>query len=409
MRAMPPLEIEADTGTAARPSLLWALIAVSMVSPFAINVVVPSLPAIERHFAADYGTVQLVLSLYLASVAASQVLLGPLSDRFGRRPVLMAGLALFLAASLACIAAPNVESLIGLRVVQAAGGSAGLVLARAIVRDLYERRRAASMIGYLTMGFALAPMLAPLIGGLLQGAFDWRASFWFMAGFGLISLGVAWRGVPETNVAPAERLGLATLFRDFGQLLREPSFLLFTGSAGLSSGVFFAFLGGAPYVSENILHLTPTIYGTWFVLVAGGYAIGNFLSGRYAERAGVRWMIVGGSLLAVVVVALMPALFAAGLDHPASLFGPMFVLGIANGLVLPNALAGAISVVPRIAGAASGLTGAAQMGFGALFSAITGAMLAGGATAMPLFVAMGLAAAGAFGVALAIGRTQAQP
>jgi DHA1 family bicyclomycin/chloramphenicol resistance-like MFS transporter len=407
MRAMPPLEIETETAVR-RPSLA-ALIAVSMLSPFAINVVVPSLPAIERHFAADYGTVQLVLSLYLAAVAAAQIVLGPLSDRFGRRPVLIGGLALFLVASLGCVVAPNVESLIVLRVLQAAGGSAGLVLARAIVRDLYERRRAASMIGYLTMGFAIAPMLAPLIGGLLQGAFDWRASFWFMAAFGAVSLAIAWRGIAETNLERADRLDLATLLGDFRRLIREPSFLAFSGSASLSSGVFFAFLGGAPYVSENILHLSPTIYGTWFVLVAGGYAIGNFLSGRYAERAGIRRMIVGGSILAGLMVAVMPALFAAGLAHPASLFGPMFVLGIANGLVLPNALAGAISVVPRIAGAASGLAGAAQMGFGALFSAITGAMLAGGETATPLFIAMGLAAASALVVALAIGRTQGQP
>lgn len=404
---MPPLKIETET-IARRPSL-GALIAVSMLSPFAINVVVPSLPAIERHFAADYATVQLVLSLYLAAVAVAQILIGPLSDRFGRRPVLMAGLAVFAVSSVACVAAPNAESLIALRVVQAAGGSAGLVLARAIIRDLYERRRAASMIGYLTMGFAIAPMLAPLIGGLLQGAFDWRASFWFMFGFGLVCLAVAWHDVSETNLAPSDRLGLGTMFRDFGLLVREPGFLLFTGSASLSSGVFFAFLGGAPYVSETILGLSPTVYGSWFVLVAGGYAIGNFLSGRYAERAGVRAMIVGGSVLALVVVAVMPALFNAGLAHAASLFVPMFVLGIANGLVLPNALAGAISAIPRIAGAASGLAGAAQMGFGALFSAATGAWLAGSASAMPLFLAMGISAVGALVVALAIAATRAQP
>jgi MFS transporter, DHA1 family, multidrug resistance protein len=407
MHAMQPTQVE--TENAARRPLLVALIAVSMLSPFAINVVVPSLPAIERYFAADYATVQLVLSLYLAAVAGAQILIGPLSDRFGRRPVLLAGLAVFVVASLACLVAPNAETLVALRVVQAAGGSAGLVLARAIIRDLYERRRAASMIGYLTMGFAIAPMLAPLIGGLLQEAFDWRASFWFMACFGLVSLTVAWRDVSETNLAPADRLDLRTLFRDFGLLLRQPSFLLFTGSASLSSGAFFAFLGGAPYVSETILDLTPTIYGTWFVLVAGGYAIGNFLSGRYAERAGVRRMIVGGSALALVMVAMMPALFAAGYAHAASLFVPMFVLGIANGLVLPNALAGAISVLPSIAGAASGLTGATQMGFGALFSAASGAMLAGGETAMPLFAVMLLSAAGALVVALGIGRTEAQP
>jgi DHA1 family bicyclomycin/chloramphenicol resistance-like MFS transporter len=348
--------------------------------------------------------VQLVLSLFLASIALAQIGIGPLSDRFGRRPVLLGGLAVFVAASLMCLAAPGIWSLIALRVVQGAGGCAGIVLGRAIIRDLYDRRQAASMIGYVTMGLAIAPMFAPFIGGVLQEASGWQAVFWAMAGLGALCLAVAWWDIAETNAAPTDRIALDTVLRDFGRLLRVPAFLLFTASLSLTNGVFFAFLGGGPYVCEAILGLSPTEYGAWFALIALGYATGNFLSGRYAERAGVARMILAGSILTSVAVATMTVLFAVGLVAPASLFLPMWLAGTAAGLVLPSATAGAISVRPEIAGAASGLSGAAGIGVGAVLSAVAGAALAGGATASPLFVVMGASTALALVAALAIRR-----
>jgi DHA1 family bicyclomycin/chloramphenicol resistance-like MFS transporter len=386
-----------------RPPVL-ALVAVSAMSPFAINAILPSLPAIEHAFDADYGRVQLILSLFLASVAVSQIFIGPLSDRFGRRPVLHVGFAVFV---ISCVAAPfaaTIEQLVAIRVVQGATGCVGIVLGRAIVRDLFDRRQAASMLGYVTMGLAMAPMVAPSIGGILQELFDWQAIFWCMAGLGAFCLAVTWRYIPETNLRPADRLSFGSLFRNFALLLGNRDFLLFSASASLSSGVFFAFLGGAPYVSERLLALSPSIYGLWFACVAIGYALGNFLAGRFTEHFGIARMILAGSALAVIATVLPPLLFALGLAGPGALFLPMTLTGLANGLSLPSAISGAVSVRPEIAGAASGLSGAAQIGMGAVLSALAGAVLAGSRSAMPMFALMAAAGLLALFVALAIYR-----
>ncbi len=374
-----------------RPPVL-ALIAISALSPFAINAVVPSIPAIETAFGASYSRVQLIVALFLASVALSQILIGPLSDRFGRRPVLLCGFALFIVASVAAPFASSVDMLIAIRVVQGASGCVGIVLGRAIVRDLFDRSQAASMLGYVTMGLAMAPMLAPLIGGVFQDLVGWTAIFWFMAVFGAACLAVTWAYVPETNLHPTARFSVGSLFSDFSRLLKIPDFLLFSVSGSLTSGVFFAFLGGTPYVAEHILELNASTYGLWFGVVALGYAGGSFLTGRFTERLGIAKMILIGSVLGLLAVLVPPILFMAGLRGAPPLFLPMVVLGLANGIALPNAVSGAISVRPEIAGAASGLSGAMQIGTGALLSAVAGAALTGATNAFPMFAIM-LAAA----------------
>lgn len=379
-----------------RPTVL-ALVIVSSVSPFAINAIVPSMPAIEEALDTSYARVQLILSLFLASIAVAQIIIGPLSDRFGRRPVLLWGFVVFVAVSAASSFAPNIETLVAMRVVQGASGCVGIVLGRAIVRDLFERRQAASMIGYVTMGLAVAPMMAPLIGGLLQDAFGWQAVFWFMTGFGMIGLAVSWAFVPETNHNPAPRLNFGTMFRDFATLLGDSNFLLFAASVGLISGVFFSFLGGVPYVSERILNLEPTVYGMWFGVMPLGYIVGNYLAGRFTEHFGVARMILFGSLVGFVAAALPLLLFAFGSIGPAQIFLPMALGGIASGIAMPSGISGAVSVRPEIAGAASGLTGAIQIGTGALLAAIAGAAVAGGGSAMPL---LGLMFANAFAALL---------
>lgn len=388
-------------GSAVRRPPVLALIAVSAVSPFAINVIVPSMPAIEQAFHTNYARVQLILSLFLAAVALSQIAIGPLSDRFGRRPVLLSGLALFVATDLAAPFAPSIDALIAIRVVQGATGCVGIVLGRAIVRDLFDRRQAASMIGYVTMGLAVAPMLAPSIGGQLQEYFGWTAIFWFMAMLGLVCLAVTWAFVPETNLHPTPTLSFGSMFADFARLLRNVEFLLFTGACSLATGVFFAFLGGAPYIAERMLQLSPGVYGLWFAVAPVGYIAGNFVSARFTEQVGVVKMILAGSTLAFVAASLPGLLFVGGHLSAPTLFLPMTLLGLANGLALPSAISGAISVHPEIAGAASGLSGAAQIGTGAVLSAATGAALAGGSL-LPMFALMATAAALGVLVALAI-------
>jgi len=403
-RAMRPADLSEPTAPfrPRRPSVL-SLVAVSMVSPLAINIIVPALPAIQATYGAPYGQVQLVLSLFLAAIALGQIALGPLSDRFGRRPVLIGGLAVFTLTSFAAPFAPTIEALIMLRVLQGASGCVGIVLGRAIIRDLFERREAAAMIGYVTMGLAVAPALAPLIGGLLQDRFGWTAIFWFMGAAGLACSIIAAADVNETNRDPTPSIGVAALAADFGRLLRSLPFLAFTLASALASGAYFSFLGGAPYVSEAILGLSPIEYGVWFVLLALGYSAGNFASARLVGRLVIALFILAGAVLTLAASASSAALFAAGLVTPAALFVPMLVVGFANGLTIPNAIAGAVSVDPEIAGAASGLSGAIQLALGAALAALAGALLGGG-TATPLFAIMIVSSLGALAAALLIRR-----
>jgi len=403
--AEPPILSAPAHAPARRPPVL-ALVAISALSPFAINSVVPSIPAIEVAFAASYGRVQLILSLFLASVALAQIVIGPLSDRFGRRPILLGGFSVFVLASAASPFAPSIEALIAIRVVQGATGCVGIVLGRAIVRDLYDRGQAASMLGYVTMGLAMAPMVAPTIGGLLQEWTGWTSIFWLMAALGLLCLTVTWALIPETNLRPSSTLSFGTLFADFGKLVRRLDFLLFTASSSLTTGVFFTFLGGAPYVAERLLGLRPSVYGFWFALLPLGYALGSFLAGHLTERVGVARMILAGSALALLAVLAMLALIGAGYSGPAALFVPMAVAGIANGIALPSAISGAISVRPEIAGSASGLSGAAQLGTGAVLSIVGSALLAGSTTALPMLLVMAAAAALALLAAVMIWRRE---
>lgn len=373
---------------------LLTLIALSAVSPLAINIVVPALPGLQRVFQADYATVQLALSLYLLTFALAQLIVGPLSDRYGRRPVILWGLVVFAIGSAMCVLAPSIEVLIMGRVVQALGGSAGIVLARAIVRDLHERDRAAAVIGYMTTGMAMAQMVGPAVGGLLDEKVGWQAIFWLLTGASVIVFGVCLTDLRETNRYRGQSIGISALITGYGTLLRHPVFVSHAATATFASAVYFAFMGGAPYIATELMGLTPSIYGLYFIFVAGGYAVGNFISGRRAQAYGIARMITLGNALALVSIALSAVLLAMGLMHPLSLFVPMFIASVANGITLPSAIAGAVSARPDLAGAASGLSGALQVGLGAVATAVVGATLSD--SAAPMVATMGFFAVLAF-------------
>ncbi len=385
-------EIPAPSAKTVAPPI-WILILVSTISPVGINIFQPSLPGLMDVFAVDYATVQLTLTVYLAAIAIAQLVVGPLSDRIGRRPVLLGGLVVFLGGTVLCIVAPNLTTLLIGRILQAAGGCTGIVLARAMVRDLYERREAASMIGYVTMGFAVAPMVSPMIGGILDTAAGWRAPFVFLLVFGAVVTVAAFARLSETNTEP-HVVPPRVLLGEFASLGREPLFWCFALTSALASSAFFVFVAGAPYVMIEILGRSSAEYGYYFVLVAGGYMVGNFISGRFAARIGTHRMMMTGCVLQVVGLSAAGVLFGLGFDHPASLFGPMFVLGIANGMILPSALAGAISVRPELAGAASGFAGSMQIGFGAALTPVVAGLL--DETVWPMLVIMCGASALAF-------------
>lgn len=369
----------------AAPHLL-VLIAISSVSPLAINIVVPAMPGLQRVFDTDYATVQLALSLYLAAFALGQLIMGPLSDRFGRRPVVLVGLGLFIAGSAMCVAAPNVEVLLAGRIVQAIGGAAGLSLARAIVRDLHEKDRAAAMIGYMTTGMAMAQTVSPTVGGLIYERVGWSGIFWMLIVAGALTLAMAVTNLGETNRHRGGRFDLARLAGSWRTLLSLPAFVLPTATAASASAVYFAFMGGAPFIATETMGLSPSAYGLYFVMVAGGYAIGNFFSGRQAARFGTARMINIGNGLALAGTLAMIAGLVAGIAHPLVLFLPMLMVSIANGVTLPSAVAEAVSARPELAGAAAGLNGACQVGVGALGSAWAGAYVASGTWPLALIM-----------------------
>lgn len=355
----------ADQMTVKPPSLA-ILIAISWVSPLALNIFVPSMPGIISALNTDAETVQLALSLFLASVALSQLVLGPLSDMFGRRPVVLAGMSVFFVATAMCAFAPSIDVLIGGRILQAAGGCAGIVLARSIVRDLFEREKAASMIGYVTAGMAVAPLMAPAIGGLLDEYFGWRASFFLVAALGAGILVFAWVDLPETNIHRSKHGGFGRMLSGIATLSSYKMFWAYTLTLCFATAVFFSFLGGAPFISSKVLGLSPSGYGLYFAIIAFGYMSGNFLSGRFAERLGIMTLILIGGFVCLSGTLAMTAAFSAEIFHPLALFGPMFFVSLANGMVIPSTLAGAVSVRPDIAGAASGYAGSLQMSGGAL-------------------------------------------
>lgn len=354
------------------PPHILTLVTAAACGAVAMNVLLPSLPGIARHFEVDYGVVQLAVSLYLAATAILQLGIGPASDRFGRRPVMLASFGIFLVSTLAALYAPTIELLLVCRVLQAFS-AAGIVLSRAVVRDMVGADEAASKIGYITMGMTLGPMLAPVVGGFLDELYGWQATFQLMLVFGIVALAVVYFDLGETNTTMSA--SMTAQFRNYPELFRSRRFWGYTATASFTSGAFFAFLGGGPYVATEMLDLSPSHYGLYFVFVSIGYMLGNFLSGRYSQRFGINRMLLAGNVVAASGTLLSIMLFAAGYNHPLSLFTPVTFVGLGNGITLPNALAGMVSVRPHLAGTASGLGGAIQIGGGAALSVVSGALL----------------------------------
>lgn len=348
----------------ASPNFILVLIAISAISPLAINIYLPSMLSMARELDVDFATIQLTLSLYYVALAVGQLIAGPLSDAVGRRPVLLTGLLAFLAGSVLCALATSIEALLLGRVLQAVGGCAGLTMSRAIVRDLFQNDRVAAVIGYVTMGMSVAPMVSPAIGGALGEHYGWRASFVFLAALGGLTLFASFYRLAESHRRDPLQ-ATRSFWADNITLLQMRLFWAYTLTTGLISSVFFAFVAGAPYLMTELMGRSPTEYGLYFALVALGYILGNFLTGRLAGHVALHRLIGAGVGTVLLGVAMMGAAFTAGFMHPIALFGPAFLVCLGNGLVVPSGIAGALSVKPEMAGTASGLAGSIQMAFGA--------------------------------------------
>ena len=383
--------------TGPRPALV-TLILLAAVSPLAMNLFVPSMPSIAREMNAPYATVQLGLSLYLIMTAAMQLVIGPLSDFFGRRPVIFGGLALFLVGTVMCVMAQSTELFLAGRIIQAAS-SAGMVLSRTIVRDVYPREKAASAMGLHDHGHGRRPdgragnrrpdRPVCRLAGFLRRAGPVRRRRTLTASVLTLPVTNRYRGAP-----------LREQLVSYRALARLPLFWIYACQAGFASAAFFGFLGGGPAVSNAYLGLTPFAYGLYFALCALGYSIGNFLTGRFSERRGVERMMLDGVLVSLTGPLATIVLFSVGIEHPLAFFLPLALVGFGNGLTLPNASAAAIGLKPEAAGAASGLLGAIQIGIGAGASIIAGYIA--GKEGLPIPLCMFLAACLVVAVALTL-------
>lgn len=354
------------------PPHILTLILLAGMGALSMNMFLPSLPGMTAYFQTDYRLMQLSVALYLGLNAVLQLFIGPLSDRYGRRPIILWGNALFILATLGCIYSPTAEVFLLFRMGQAVIVT-GMVLSRAIVRDMVPDEQAASMIGYVTMGMALVPMVAPAVGGVLDGLWGWKSVFWTFVLCGGLLQWLCWRDVGET--APAKSGRFAQQFREIPLLLRSPRFWGYSATAAFASGSFFAYLGGGPFVGAEVFRLSPEWVGFLFGAPAIGYLVGNFLSGRFSRIFGINRMVLFGAIMNMSGIAISLTIFLIGAGNVWSFFGFMIFVGLGNGMVIPNATAGALSVRPHLAGTASGLSGAIMIGGGAALSAIAGAML----------------------------------
>ena len=379
--------------------VVGVLIAVSSLNPLSVNIIVPAMTSIAEGLGADFGTAQLTLSAYLFATAISQLILGPLSDRLGRRPVILMGVLIYVLASILCLAATSIWIVILGRILQGFGAAAGFALGRAIVRDLYDREKAASMLGYVTMGMSTAPMIGPLVGGLISDHLGWRLVFLFMAIISILLLVFVWFSLPETRKPMPEGETRAGFIEGFKILARIPAFWAYTLNVGFMGAVFFTFLGGTPFIATTLFGMTGTEYGIYFALVPVGYFLGNWLTAGLAQRLGIVAMIRAGNICSLIAGIASIILLGSGWQSPFALFAPMYLVGLANGLATANGTAGAVSVRPALAGAAAGVAGSFQIGFGAIGTVAIGYLLTLTQSPMPVPIAMTLFAS----IALATG------
>ena len=365
----------------ATPPHVVTLVMLAGLSALTMNIFLPSLPGMAKWFEVPYALMQLSVALYLGLSAALQIVIGPISDRYGRRKVVLGALFLFLIATVGTLLAPNANAFLFFRMAQAVI-AAGMVLSRAIVRDMVSDAEAASMIGYVTMGMSLVPMIGPVIGGFLDEAFGWQASFGLLLIVGLVVTALVWADLGETS-APKDTRFVDQL-RLYPALFASRRFWGYCMAAAFSSGCFFVYLGGAPFIGTEVFKLSSKEVGLLFSLTAIGYLVGNFLAGRFSVRVGMNRMVLLGALTTTAAIGTLALVTLLGLSGPVIFFALTMPMGIGNGLCLPNANAGILSVRPDLAGTAAGLGGAIMIGGGAALAALTGKLLGPNSTEMPL-------------------------
>lgn len=402
-----------ETHDTVRPGAEVRLVVVlgmlSMFGPISLDLYLPALPALATDLRASTSAAQLSITACLLGLATGQLVAGPLSDQFGRRRPLVVGLAVYLLASIACALAPTVELLVVLRLVQGLAGAAGIVISRAVARDLYSGRRLVIIFSRLILVNGLAPIVAPVVGGQLALVTSWRGTFLVLAAFGVVLLGAGLFGVPESLPPQRRRAGgVRDTLRSFRALLGDRLFVAVVLAAGLAGASMFAYIAGATFVLQRLYGLSAQ----QFSLAFGSNALGIMVLGEVGARLARRWSphrVLGLGLLANLLGAVgLAVTVLIGLGLP-FLLGSLFVMVSALGLVFPTSTALALADHPDRAGSASSLLGLGQYLLGALVAPLVG--LAGEDTAVPLGVVAAACSAAAvvvfLGVALpALGRAR---
>ena len=364
------------------PLFAFALAAISLIGPLAVHLFMPVIPAVRAALGLSASLAQLTFSIALFGMAISTLFYGSLSDRYGRRPALLSGLALFLVGSALSAVATSVVPLVLGRLVQAIGAGSGLTLGRAIAQDVYGADRLVKAIAYLTMAYTIGPMISPMVGGILIDAFGWRSVFFFALGFGAVITACAYVAVFESRPPMPGKRSSGNILRNYADLFRHARFTGFVLQSGFMSATFLTTASAASSLLKDMLHRPSTEFGIYFLLFPFGYLTGNFITSRIGSRVANETMVLGGSLLLLATVAVQSSALLAGYVTPWTLFVPGFFLTLSQGLSLSYAQAGAMATNLKLAGTAAGIGVFMQNFCGAAFVQLYGFLADG--TAIPL-------------------------
>lgn len=357
--------------SADRPRLS-ILIFLSALSALPVNMFVPSLPKIADDLHAEFALVNLAITGFAAASAIAGFVMGALSDRLGRRPVILVGLTVFAAASVGCSVATQIGPFLFFRLAQGAVIAAYRV-PLAVIRDSSDERMTASQIGYISSAWAIAPLLGPSIGGLLDACFGWRANFVAFAALGAVGLAVSGCFLAETNTRPSNAIILPT--RSYYELILSGRFWAYALCTAFSLGTFYTFLGGAPLVANKLIGGSTIALGLYMGVTPAGFILGSYLAGRYGSRYAPDAVLVFARALTCLGLLAGLVFYFCGLTHPLAFFSPCVFVGLGNGLTFPAASAVILSIRPDIAGTASGLAGALSAGGGAIVAFLSGLII----------------------------------
>jgi len=365
-------------------SLIILLAAVSALGPSSMQILLPALPIIRSTYTVSSEVAQLTLSLSMLAIAIGTLFFGPMSDKYGRKPIMLIGLCITIVGSIACWLANSIEWLIVGRFIQAFGGAVGLVLARAIVRDVYGAEEAARVIATLVMVMVVLPMLSPALGGELIARFGFHSVFVVTAVMCVFILVFLSYQLPETLEEPVPFEGVQAMILTYFSLFKSRIFCGYAFCVTFVSVVFFSFIAAAPEIMVSVLKRPATEYGYYFIIIPAGFMTGNYVARHFNKALGLDRLIALGAGIGGICLALLLQLL--GFNQPLALFLPIALATFGNGITLPNAQAAAINEFPKLAGSASGLTGFLQMGFSAVAAQFVAVIYNG--TVYPLLLLM---------------------